>query len=159
MVPQLRSRVLWRSTPETPTGKPEIRNLRLSFIDHDVRWFQVLMEQAAVVDRCQTIADLEPQLNRSIRRQPARLAQKPREIPAIDELHRDDFIALGFMNVVDSADMGMRDLLGFASFLQEQLAPALVLLWRRFRTGQAHLQCDLLPELVIAGLEYGTHPT
>ena len=79
-------------------------------IDHHVRRFEIAMNDAFLMRGRNTCADVATNSQRFFRREPADAAKQRREIFAIDEFHRDEEIAVRFADVVQAADVRMRDL-------------------------------------------------
>ena len=88
-------------------------------VDHDVGGLQIAMQHALVVRGGQTRAELARDLQRLIGGQPADAAQQRAEIFAIDVFHGKKRLAVDFADVVDAADIGMRDLARDAHFVVE----------------------------------------
>ena len=52
-------------------------------------------------------ADLPRHLERALHREPADAAQQRAELFAVDVLHREEGVAVHFVDVVDAADVGV----------------------------------------------------
>ena len=93
-------------------------------------------------------AELARDLQRLVRRQPADAAQQRREVLAVDVLHRQEVLPVDLADVVDAADVRMRDLPRDAH-LVARTGRAVVLV-ARDRVGQ-ELQRDRLAERQVVG--------
>ena len=71
---------------------------------------EVAMHDAALVRRREPRADLPRDLDRLVFRQAADAPEQGRQILAVHVLHRQKQMAVGFADVVDAADVRMRDL-------------------------------------------------
>ncbi len=94
-----------------------------SSVDQDVGRLQIAMQNAAVVCRRETGAELACELERLVRWQPANAPQQRREILAVDVLHREEVLAADFADVVDAAHVRMGDLPREPDFLMEARQP------------------------------------
>ena len=85
--------------------QPEIQNLRLTSIrDEDVRGLDVPMDDALRVCRIQCIGDLDAQIEQRFDLQ--RLASDPvPERLTLQQFHGDEGSSIGFVNLVDRADV------------------------------------------------------
>jgi hypothetical protein len=81
------------------------------------------MQDAAVVRRRETGAELACELERLVRWQPADAPQQRREILAVDVLHREEVLAAGFADVVYAAHVRMGNLPREPNFLMESSQP------------------------------------
>jgi hypothetical protein len=99
----------------------EVEQLRAVPGQEDVRGFQVAMQHAAAMQRTQGIEDLEGSFDRTAQWQcPAR---DPRgERLALEQLHRDEELALVFADFVQLTDVGMADARRRARFAPQPLA-------------------------------------
>ena len=79
-------------------------------VEHDVGRLEVAVQHALVVRGRQAGAQLPRDLDRLVRRQPADAAEQGGEVLAVDVLHRQEVLAVGLADVVDAADVGVRDL-------------------------------------------------
>ena len=70
------------------------------------------MQQSAIMRGGQTGADLVRGLQSLVRGQAADAAQQRREILAVDVLHGEKVLAIDLADVVDTTDIGMRNLAG-----------------------------------------------
>ena len=75
-------------------------------------------------------------------RQPADAAQQRGQVFAVDVLHGDEDLAVGLADVVDAADVGVRDLAGDADFFAKASQPGRV----RCPTAGEELERHDLPE-------------
>ena len=106
-----RARDLTRRVVVGETRQAEIGDANLSSaVEHHVGRLQVAMEDAAVVRRGKAGADLSNDLDGLVRRQPADAAQERRKVFAVHVLHRHERTAVPLADVMDPADIGMRDL-------------------------------------------------
>ena len=104
-------------------------------VDQDVRRLEIAMQHALRVRRSQARAQLPPDVDDLLRRQPAHAPKQRREILAPDQLHREEDHALGLADVEDPADGRVRDLTREPHFVEDPLA--------RGRTGRLDdFQCD-----------------
>ena len=79
-------------------------------VDHHVGRLQVAVEDAAVVRGGQAGAELPRDSSAlSAGRRPIRREQR-RQVLAVDVLHRQELLAVGLADVVDAADVRVRDL-------------------------------------------------
>ena len=102
----------------------EIREVRPTpSVDQHVRGLQIAMQNFAVVCRREAGAQLPCQLERLVRWQPADAPQQRREILAVDVLHREEVLAVGFADVVHAAHVRMGDLPRQPDFLMEAREP------------------------------------
>ena len=126
----------------------EIHQLRLAgLVDHDVGRLQITMEHAARVNRRQSGAHPAEQLNsRGFHETPAGLEQV-REIVTVDVFHREKGLSVGFPDVVDPADIRMRDLPREADLIVELRQTPLVACERRRET----LERDAMREPRVVG--------
>ena len=111
------------------------------------------MHDPALVGRGQAGADLPRNLEPAILRKASDAAEERREVLAVHVLHREERVAVDFVDVVDTADVRVRDLAGHPHFGVE-LGQA-----RRIAvdvSGQ-ELQRDRLPELQIVGPKHLAH--
>ena len=92
-------------------------------VEHDVRRLQIAVEHAALVRRGQPCADLPRELERPFRREATDAAEQRAELLAVDELHREERVALDFVDVVDAADVRMRHLPRHPHFVVELHQP------------------------------------
>ena len=72
-------------------------------------------------------ANLAGNFNRAIRREPPDAAQQRRQIFPIDVLHRQEDAIVRFTDVVDAANVAMRDLARGANFVVELRQPRRIL--------------------------------
>ena len=95
-------------------------------VDHHVGRLQVAMQHAAVVRGGDAGAELPRDLHRLVLRQPADPAQQRRQVLAVDVLHRQEAVAVGLAEVVEAADVLVRDLPRDAQLVVEAREAALV---------------------------------
>ena len=74
------------------------------------------MDDAAVVRGGESGADLPRQLHRAFLWEASDAAEQRREILAVHVFHREEGVTLGFADIVDAADVRMRDLARHAHF-------------------------------------------
>ena len=96
-------------------------------VEHDVGGLQVAMQDALVVRRRQPGADLARDFERLVGGQAADAAQQRSQIFAVDVLHGEERLAVDLADVVDAADIRMRDLARDADFVAETLDRRFVL--------------------------------
>ena len=98
-------------------GQAEVGDADLAgAVEHDVRGLQIAMDDAALVRRGEPGADLARDLERAIFGEAADAPQQRREILAVDVLHRQERAAVDLVDVVDAADVRVRDLPRHAHF-------------------------------------------
>ena len=85
------------------------------------------MQHAPLVRRREARAELPRDLERLVRRQPPDALQKGREVLAVDVLHREVLLSVHLGDVVDAADVRVRDLPGDADLGVEAIEAILVL--------------------------------
>jgi hypothetical protein len=93
--------------------------------DHYVRRLQIAMQHTAFVRRAQTSADLARKLDGFVLRQTTDAAQEARQVLAVEVLHRDEVKTFDEADIVDAADVGVRDLPCNADFIAESRQPGL----------------------------------
>ena len=91
-------------------------------VDHYIRGLQVAMQNSSIVRR-QSRAQLLRYVDRLGSMQASDALQKRRKIFAVDVLHREKVAALEFADVVDAADIGMRNLASNPHLGEQPLAP------------------------------------
>ena len=101
----------------------------------------------ALVRRGEPGAELARDLERLVRRQPADAPQQRGEVLAVHVLHREEVLAVDLADVVDAADVGMRDLARDAHLGVEALEAVLL----RSESPRQELQRDRLAELQVVG--------
>jgi hypothetical protein len=79
-------------------------------VDHHVGGFQVAVEHAVIVRGGQARAELARDLKRLVGGQAADASEQRRQLFSLDELHGEELLAVNFANVVNAADVAMRDL-------------------------------------------------
>ena len=79
-------------------------------VEHHVRRLEVTMQDAPVVRGRQSGAQLPRDVDRLVLGQAADAPQQRGEVLAVDVLHRQEVLAVGFADVVHAADVRMRDL-------------------------------------------------
>ncbi len=96
-------------------GQAEVGDARPApAVDHHVGGLQVPMQHAPLVRGREARAELPRDVERLVRRQPPDALQKGREILAVDVLHREVLLPVDLGDVVDAADVGVRNLPGDA---------------------------------------------
>ena len=109
-----------------PAGEPEIHDADLAAaIDHDVGGLEVAVEHALLVRGGETGADAAREFEGLVGGKAADAAEQRGEILAVDELHGDVVEALVDADVVNAADVGVRDLAGDADFVEKTLEDGL----------------------------------
>ncbi len=88
-------------------------------IEHHVGRLQIAMKDAAIVRRGKAGAYLSNDLHGLVRRQPADASQQRREIFAVHVLHRHERTAVPLGDVMNPADIRMRDLAGCARLVAQ----------------------------------------
>ena len=104
------------------------------FVDEDVRGLDVAVHDAAGVGGLEGIGDLRAEIEQRLELERARPEPVPQRL-ALEQLHRDEGLALVLVDVVDRADVGVLERGGRAGFaLQplERLGVARQLLGRNF---------------------------
>ena len=135
---------LTRTRPARP--KSVMRTLAAA-VEHDVGRLEVAVEDAALVRRGEAGADLARDLEAALLREAADAPEQRREILAVHVLHRQERVPVDLADVVDAADVGMRDLARHAHFgVELRQARGIAIDVRR-----QELQRDRLPELQIVG--------
>jgi hypothetical protein len=103
------------------------------------------MEQAAVMGGGQASADLVRGFESLVAGKAADAAQQGRKVLAIDVLHGEEVLAIDLADVVDAANVGMRNLTGVADFRMESSESGGIFLER----GRKKLQRYNIAELEI----------
>ena len=138
------------------TGQAEIHDKDFAAaIEHDVRWLQIAVQYAFVVRSRQPGANLAGDLDSFVGGQAADAAQQRGEIFAIHVLHGEEDLVVGLPDVVNAADVGVRDAARDADFVAEALQRVLV------RHGlRQELEGDGLAEAKIVGaINFSHAPT
>ena len=100
-----------RSASPDSAGQAEIGNPDpAAAIEHDVGRLQIAMHDAAVVCRREAGADLAGELDRAVLGKRPMRRSSEREILAVDVLHRQEGVPFELVDVVDAADVRMRNL-------------------------------------------------
>ncbi len=123
-------------------------------VQHDVGRLEVAMHDPALVRRAETGADLPRHFQRAIFRKAADAFQEGGEVFAVYVFHREERMPVDFVDVVDAADVRMRDLARHSNFavqLRESRRIAV-------HVGGQELERDRLSELQIVGAEDLAHP-
>ena len=141
-------------SPATP-GEAEVGDPDLAgAVEHDVRRLQIAMDDAAFVRRGEAGADLARDFDRAIVGKAADAPQQRRQLLAVHVLHRQEGVAVDLADVVDAADVGMRNLPRHAHFgVELHQARRIAIELRR-----QELQRDRLPQLQIVGAVDLAHP-
>ena len=91
--------------------KAEVSDAHLARpVDHHIRGFEIAVHDAPLVRRGEAGADLPGDLERAILRKATYSPEQRREIFAVHVLHRQERVALDFIDVVHPADVRMRHL-------------------------------------------------
>ena len=91
------------------------------------------MQEALVVNRRETRADLARHLDAAILGQPPDAAQQRPQVLAVDVLHRDEVKFIRLTDIPHAAHVGMGDLTRGLHLLQQQLEPLRITLANRGR--------------------------
>ena len=92
-------------------GQPEIGDADVAFaVEHDVRGLQIAMEHLALMRGGEPGAELARDVDGFVLRKAADPAKQRREIFAVDVLHREEAAAVRLAEVVEPADVLVRDL-------------------------------------------------
>ena len=148
-----------RSAPRRPTaraldlGEAEVQDLRLApRVHEDVGGLEVPVDDPLRVRRLERVRDLDPHLQQRPeleRPSPDPLAQRL----ALEQLHRDEVLALVLVDLVDGADAGVVEGGGGAGLALEALERGRV---PRHLRGQ-ELERDVAAELRVLGLVDDAH--
>jgi hypothetical protein len=135
-------------------GQPEVQDLGLPVVgDKQVGRLDIAVDDALLVRGIQRIGDLDGQLCQVLGRQ--RPAQDPLlECATLQQLHGDEVPAVGFVDVVNGANIGVVQRRGGARLALEAFERVLIAR-KLFRQ---ELQRHLPAELQIFGLVNDTHP-
>ena len=87
-----------------------------SSIEHDVCGLQVAMQQSVIVRGGESGADLVRGFQSLVRRHAANAAQQRSQVLAVDVLHGEEVLALDLADVVNAADIRMRNLTRVSHF-------------------------------------------
>ena len=112
------------------------------------------MDDAALVSGREAGADLPRDFDRAILREASDAPQQRSEILAVDVLHRQKRVTVGFIDVVDAAHVRMRDLPRHAHFGVKLCQPRGIAI----DIGRKKLERDRLSELQIVGAIHLAHP-
>src|SRR4029077_13405355 len=85
-------------------------------VEHDVRGFEVAVKDAVFVGGGETGAELARNLQALVGGQPANAPEQGGQVFSIHVFHSEKNAAIGFTDVEDPADVGMRDLAGKTHF-------------------------------------------
>ncbi len=136
-------------------GDPEIGDADPTLgVEHQVGRLEVAVDNTLPVDGVEPLSDLAADRHDSLRREPPEALQKIGQITTLDQLHREEVTAVGFAQVVDSANVGVGDLPGDPGFAEEELEnrrPAL-------EVGRQEFERHPLAELQVFGPENLPHP-
>ena len=92
-------------------GETEVHDLRpAAAVEHHVGRFQVAVKHPEVVRGRETGTELTRRLDGLVRGQAADAPEQRGEILAVDVLHRQEVLAVGLGQVIDPADVRVRDL-------------------------------------------------
>ena len=128
--------------------EPEVRDPHAPApVEHDVRGLEVAVEDALLVRRVQARAELARDLDGLVDGETPDPLEQRRQVLAVHVLHREEVAAFDLADVVDAADVRVRDLPREPHLGVEAREKALV---RRDRLGQ-ELQGDRLSELEVVG--------
>ena len=102
-------------------GETEVEDLRLpAFRDEDVRGLDVAVHDPPRVRRLERVGDLRPQVEQRLELERPGPEPVPQRL-AVEELHRDEGLALVLVDVVDRADVGVLERRGRARFALQPL--------------------------------------
>ncbi|HEV7428635.1 MAG TPA: hypothetical protein VGQ46_19945 [Thermoanaerobaculia bacterium] len=103
-------------------GEAEVGDARLAAaVDHDVGRLEIAMQDPFRVRGGEAGGKSARDLDGLVMREPADALEQARKVFAVDLLHGHEMRAVPFADVVDAADVGMRDLPPEADFLVEQI--------------------------------------
>jgi hypothetical protein len=106
------------------TGEPEVGDAQLApAVEHQIRRLQIAVEDSAIVRGREPGTELPREIERLVGRQATDPLRERREIFAVDVLHREKRQAVHFADVVDAADVRMRDLSRAPDLLVELREP------------------------------------
>ena len=89
-------------------GQPEVGDPHLAgAVEHHIGRLEIAMDDTPLVGRGQARRDLPRHLERALHREPADATQQRAELFAVDVLHREEGVAVHFVDVVDAADVGV----------------------------------------------------
>ena len=92
-------------------GEPEVGDADLAAaVEHDVGGLEIAVDDVALVRRGEARADLPRDLERAIFGKSSDALQQRGQILAVDVLHRQERGAVDLVDVVDAADVRVRDL-------------------------------------------------
>ena len=129
-------------------GETEVHDLRrAAAVEHHVGGFQVAVKHPEVVRGSETGTELTRRLDGLVRGQAADAAEQRREILAVDVLHRQEMLSVGLAQVINPADVRVRDLTRDANLVVE---PGQRRRLGRHRTGQ-ELERHRLRQLQVVG--------
>ncbi len=92
-----------------------------STIDHDIGGFEIAVQHPFIVSRGQARAKLARDFERFVRRQTADAAKQGVQVLAVHVFHGNVGQALRFADVIDAANIGMRDLARDSNLVVEAL--------------------------------------
>ena len=92
---------------------------RPAAVEHHIGGFQVAVQNPEVVRRSETGTELTRRLDGLVRGQASDAAEQRREILAVDVLHRQEVLSVGLSQVIDPADVRVRDLTRDANLVVE----------------------------------------
>src|SRR3989442_182089 len=133
---------------------PEVHDLDAAVRgDAHVRRFDVAVDHAAVVGVRQRLEHLDHDIELALERQRLVLGDDRAQVAAVDQLHRDEELVLGFAEVVDRDDVGVLQHAGGARLAQEALTRV---------AGATHLgggepEGDVAPQHRVVGLPHDAH--
>ena len=125
-----------------------------SAVEHDVGRFQIAVQHALLVRRGQSGAEAARDVEGLIGGQATDAAQQRRQVLPIHVFHRDVMLALELADVVNAADVGMRNLARNADLVQKPLEQDTVGGQRR----RQEFQRDRLAQLQIGSAVDLAHP-
>ena len=142
--PACRREASRRRRPASPKSVMRTRPVpsSMTFAGFRSRWMH-----AALVRGGQAGADLARHLERALHREPPDPPQQRRQVLAVHVLHRQEGVAVDFVDVVDAADVRMRDLPRHPHFVVELHQPRRIAIELR----RQELQRDRLRQLQVVG--------
>jgi hypothetical protein len=133
-------------------GQSEVEQLHARLRDHHVRRLEIAMDDAVAVRGVQRVGNLDGVAQR-LRHRHGASGQPRRQRLAVEQLHHEVLDIAGAADVVERADVGMRELRDRARFALESLARVR----RRGEIAGQHFDRDETIEPRVARLVDGAH--